>query len=206
MSDNQPIATNGRTAADVAAERQLRRSPDSHTIVVQMHGEPGSGKSTLARALAPCIGALVLDKDIIKSALLRCGAPEALAASAAYETYFDLARSYVAQGHSIILDNPVFWSRVEERWLELSAEAGCPPTLIECQCLDRDELVHRLRTRAGSESQPREPLDLTRYPASRPTSYEPRVRIDTTRPLADCVEDAVAYVNLRIAAPVGRPR
>ena len=43
-------------------------------IVVQMHGEPGSGKSTLARALAPRIDALVLDKDIIKAALLRSGA------------------------------------------------------------------------------------------------------------------------------------
>src|SRR5262249_52812418 len=116
--------------------RQDARVPDMselrRTVVVQMHGEPGSGKSTLARALAPRIDAIVLDKDVIKSAILRSGARETLAASAAYETYFDLARSFVEQRRSLILDNPVFWPRVEERWLEASAAASCPPILIEC--------------------------------------------------------------------------
>jgi predicted kinase len=169
-------------------------------IVVQMHGEPGSGKSTLARAVAPRIGALVLDKDIIKAALLRTGAPEALAASGAYEAYFELARSFVAQGRSIILDNPVYWSRVEERWLELSAIAACPPLLVECVCADRDQLVRRLTTRDGLESQPRDPLDIKKYPTSRPTAYEPRVSLDTTRPLDELVDAAMAYIESRTSA------
>lgn len=164
-------------------------------VVVQMHGEPGSGKSTVARALAPRIGALVLDKDIVKAALLRSGAPEALAASGAYEVYFNLSRNFVEQGQSIILDNPVYWTRVEERWLELSATAGCPPILVECACPDRDELLRRLRTRPALESQPRDPLDLKRYPTSSPTQYEPRLTLDTTRPFDAIVEDAVEYVE-----------
>ena len=164
------------------------------TIVVQMHGEPGSGKSTLARALAPRIDAVVLDKDIIKSAILRAGANEQLAGPAAYEIYFDLAESIVQQGHSIILDNPVFWPRVEERWLALSAAASCAPLLIECVCRDRDELVRRLATRNGLESNPREPLDLSRHPEAVETRYQPRLTLETTLPIDELVDAAATYV------------
>ena len=170
-------------------------------IVIQMHGEPGSGKSTVAKALASRIDAIVLDKDIIKSALLRTGAPEALAASGAYEAYFALALDLVAQGHSVVLDNPVFWPRVEERWLALSRDAGCPPLLIECVCPDREEIVRRLNSRNGLESQPRDPLDMKKYPDSRPTAYEPRLTLDTRRPLDVLVNEAAAYIDYTISAP-----
>jgi predicted kinase len=173
---------------------------ESRIVVVQMHGEPGSGKSTVARALAPRIDALVLDKDIIKAALLRSGANEALAASGAYETYFNLSRSFVEQGQSVILDNPVYWTRVEERWLELSAAVGCPPILVECVCPDRQEIARRLATRNGLESQPRDPLDIKKYPNSRPTPYQPRITLDTTaRPLDDLVGEALVFINERLS-------
>jgi predicted kinase len=173
-----------------------------HAVVVQMHGEPGSGKSMLARALAPRINAIVLDKDVIKSAILRAGASEALAASGAYETYFDLATSFIEQRHSIILDNPVFWPRVEERWLEASAAAGCPPILIECVCPDRDTLIQRLRSRNGRESQPREPLDLLRHPGASETRFVPRITLDTMRPIDQLVPDALDFIASRVAAEV----
>jgi predicted kinase len=170
------------------------------TIVVQMHGEPGSGKSTLARALAPRIDAVVLDKDIIKSAILRAGADEQLAAPAAYEVYFELAEDLVRQGRSIILDNPVFWPRVEERWLALSAAASCPPLLIECICPDRDELVRRLATRNGRESNPKEPLDLLRHPGAVETRFQPRLTLDTRRALDAIADEAAAYVFAGVPA------
>lgn len=169
-------------------------------IVVQMHGEPGSGKSTLARALAPRVDAVVLDKDIIKSAIRRGGATEALAGPTAYEVYFDLAEDLVHQGRAVILDNPVFWRRVEERWLALSAAGSCAPFLIECICPDRDELVRRLATRNGRESNPKEPLDLLRHPGAVETRFEPRLTLDTTRPLDEIVEEALAYVLAGVPA------
>ncbi len=169
-------------------------------VLVQMHGEPGSGKSTLARALAPRIDAIVLDKDVIKSALLRTGLSEQIAASGAYEVYFDLARSLIEQHRSVILDNPVFWPRVEEKWLALTVAAGSPPTLIECICMDRDELVRRLATREVRESHLREPLALDRHPGAAPTSFQPRLTLDTTRPLADLVAEAVRYVLAAVPA------
>ncbi|MGH7621675.1 MAG: AAA family ATPase [Gemmatimonadaceae bacterium] len=175
-------------------------------LVVQMHGEPGSGKSTLGRALAPGIDAVVLDKDVIKAALLRSGIPERDAASGAYEAFFDLGRALVDQRRSLILDNPVFWPRVEERWLALAARAGSPRILIECACTDRRELRRRLVSRTALASQPREPLDLARHPGAAATSFEPRLTLDTTRPLAELVDKALAYIRELTFAPPNLPR
>jgi len=169
-----------------------------------MHGEPGSGKSTVARAIAPRIDAVVLDKDVIKAALLRAGIDEARAAAAAYEAYFAQAESIVELGHSLILDNPVFWPRVEQRWLALCERSTSPAVLIECVCADEAELRRRLATRDALESQPRSPLDLTRHPGSASTSFQPRLVLDTTRPLAEIVDDALAYVDALILQPASQ--
>ena len=164
-------------------------------LVVQMHGEPGSGKSTVARALGPLVGGVVLDKDVIKAALLRAGVAEQQAGAAAYEVFFSQARSLVDAGYSIVLDNPVFWAPVERRWLEIARLAGSPAILIECVCPDRDELVRRLATRGAVESQPRAPLDLRQHPGAAATLFQPRLTLDTTRPLAALIDETLAYVQ-----------
>lgn len=171
-------------------------------VVVQMHGEPGSGKSAVASAIAPALNAIVLDKDVIKSALLRVGLTNDVASSAAYEVYFDIARSLAGAGRALILDNPVFWPRVEANWLRLCADAGSPPILIECVCPDREVLAHRLASRGALASQPREPLDLVRYPGAAPTEFCPRLAIDTRRPMQDLVPECVAFVRSRLAGVV----
>lgn len=169
-------------------------------LVVQMHGMPGSGKSTLALALAPRIDAVALDKDVIKAALLEAGLDECEAAAATYDAYFALARSLVAQGWSVVLDSPVFWPRVEEQWLRLADAAGSPPLLVECVCGDGAELCRRVMTRPALASQPREPLDLARIPGVMPTAFEPRLVLDTTRPPAELVDEAVRYIDAACAA------
>jgi predicted kinase len=172
------------------------------TLVVQMHGEPGSGKSTLARALAPLIGAVVLDKDVIKSALMASPADRTNAdiGGAAYEVYFALADDLVAQGRSVILDNPVFWPRVEERWKALSHDAGSDLLLIHCVCPDREELQARLLVRDALASQPRSPLDLLQHAGAAETQHYPRLVLDTTRSLDEIVEEAAAYVFAGVTA------
>ena len=170
-------------------------------IVVQMHGEPGSGKSTVARALGQRLGAVVLDKDVIKAALLRAGIAEQQAAPGAYEVFFAQAHALVAAGQSVILDNPVYWEPVERRWFEIAEAAGSPRILIECVCPDRKVLVHRLATRDAVESQPRDPLDIRKHPNSAPTQYQPRLTLDTTaRPVDDLVAEALAYIDGRLRA------
>ncbi len=175
-------------------------------LVVQMHGEPGSGKSTVARAIAPRIAAVVLDKDVIKAALLRAGIAEELAAPAAYEAYFAQADDLVRLGHAVILDNPVFWPRVEERWLALCDRAASPRVLIECVCGDPAELSRRLATRDALESQQRSPLDLARHPGAALTAFHPDLVLDTTRPLEDLVDEALVYIDCRFAPVSPSPR
>jgi predicted kinase len=174
-------------------------------LVVQMHGEPGSGKSTVARAIAPHIGAVVLDKDVIKAALLRAGIAEAQAAPAAYDVNFAQAESVLTLGHDLILDNPVFWPSVERRWLELCQRAGSPAVLIECVCADEVELRRRLATRDALESQPRIPLKLSRHSSAAATSFQPRLVLDTTRPITALVDDALGYIEaLTTESPLPR--
>ncbi len=169
-------------------------------FVLQMHGAPGSGKSTLARAIGARTGALALDKDVIKAALLDSGIDERAAAAGAYEAYFALAESIVAQGVSLVLDNPVYWPRVEAGWHAISRAAGVPPLLIECVCPDRDELRRRLATREARSSQPREPIDASALSGTIAVGGA-RLTLDTTRPLADLVADALAYIRAAVAAP-----
>ena len=174
------------------------------TLVVQMHGEPGSGKSTIAREIGARLGLVVIDKDVIKAALLRTGVAEQQAAAGAYEVFFAQARAFVANGHSIILDNPVYWDSVERRWLEIAEAAGSPPILIECICADRDEIARRLATRDALESQPRDPLDIRKHPGSTPTQFYPRLTLDTTRPLEEIADEAMSYIEGAHAEVVGR--
>ncbi|MBI5288981.1 MAG: ATP-binding protein [Chloroflexi bacterium] len=176
-------------------------SSGSRCVVIQMHGEPGSGKSTLASALAPRLGAVALDKDILKAALLRAGVAERQAAPAAYEAFFAQARALTAARHSVILDNPVYWESVERHWLNISDDSGSPRILIECVCPDRDVLVHRLSTRDAVESQPRDPLDLRRHPGAVATAYQPRLTLDTTRSLPDLIDEALAYIEASLDLP-----
>jgi len=58
-----------------------------------MAGAPGTGKSALAAALGQQIGAVVLDKDVVKSALLDAGIGWETAGVAASEAMFALADS-----------------------------------------------------------------------------------------------------------------
>lgn len=164
-------------------------------LVVQMHGEPGSGKSTVARELGSRLGAVVLDKDVIKAALLRTGIAEKEAAVGAYEVFFSQARALVAAGQSIVLDSPVYWASVEQRWLEVADSAGSPRILIECVCPDDAELVRRLATRTALESQPRERLNPDRFPGIAETQFEPRLTVDTTRPLDEIISAAIAHID-----------
>jgi len=163
-------------------------------IIAQMHGEPGSGKSTIARELGRALGAIVLDKDVIKAALLRTGIVESQAAPAAYEAFFGLAADLAAQGHSLVLDNPVYWPRIEVTWIAISEQRHAARVMIECVCPDRQELARRLGARESLESQPRVPL----APRKAAVDFEPaspRMVLDTLRPVGENVERALAYIG-----------
>lgn len=72
-----------------------------------MSGFPGSGKSTVSKYIGELTGAIIVDHDVLKSALLRSlevkGIESTIIGGLAYDAEWALIDSYLEQGHSVIL-------------------------------------------------------------------------------------------------------
>jgi predicted kinase len=163
-------------------------------FLLQRAGAPGAGKSALARTIGRCTGAVVLDKDVIKTAALTAGAEESLAAPLAYEAFFALADHLLGQGQSVVLDSPSFWENIPTKGSAIASERMVAYYFIECVCSDEEELARRLRERPRMASQPVEPVDSERWQTIGPAGAY--LRIDTTQPLDRCVELALDYLGV----------
>jgi predicted kinase len=158
-----------------------------------MAGMPGSGKSALARLIGKRTGAVVLDKDVLKTAALDSGVEEPQAGPAAYEAFFALADHLLGQGLSVVLDSPSFWESIPEKGAAIAAGRMVPYYFIECICPDEAELARRLRERPRLRSNPgEETLDAAWETFAPPGPY---LRIDTTQPIERCLELALEYVG-----------
>jgi hypothetical protein len=76
------------------------------SVLVQLSGVPGSGKSTLARGLSEALGLVVLNTDVVKSALLSRDLGVEAAGPASYGVVLALAADLLAQGHQVVIDSP----------------------------------------------------------------------------------------------------
>ena len=174
-----------------------------------MAGSPGAGKSTLARAIGAAREAVVLDNDVIRSAVLDAGAPVQLAGRAAYETLFALAADLLKQGQSVILDSPCHFQSILDQGREIAQSSGVAYRFIECVCPEREEIERRLTTRTPLRSQPRglhlPPIDVT---ASPPAANQPGMHqwetfrpgagaiiLDTSGSLDTYLQAALAYLD-----------
>jgi predicted kinase len=179
-------------------------------LVVQMSGSPGAGKSTIARELVRRTGLVALDHDIVKSAVLDGGGTFAHAGPVSYGVLLAVAGDLLEQGFGVIIDSPCYYDELLEAGRRLAAAPGRAYRYIECVTEDIDVLDRRLRTRAGLRSQRQSvyepPLDLVadqeatgadlfRTWIARMKRPEQFLRLDTTRPLAVCVDEALAYLS-----------
>ena len=152
--------------ADVAVEApQQRRMEDWDTMfLLQMSGVPGSGKSTVAAHVVDAFGAVAIDYDIIKSAVLDAGFDLASSTKAAYEVMYAQARHVLAQGHPVVMDSPCFWPRILTEGMEIAREHDASYRYIECQVRDLKLVDERLRRRPRLRSHRRgvdyPPVDL----------------------------------------------
>jgi predicted kinase len=154
-------------------------------FLLQMAGEPGSGKSALARVIGRRTGAVVLDKDVLKTAALDAGADETLAGGIAYEALFDLADHLLGQGLSVVLDSPSYFETIPSKGQALAAERGIGYHFVECVCEDQAELKRRLAGRPGLDSQPVSLGPFGRATVAPPGAY---LRVDTLQPIERCLE------------------
>ena len=165
----------------------------SAPFLLQMAGLPGSGKSALGRLIATRTGAVLLDKDVLKTAALDAGAGDSLAGQIAYESFFALAAHLLGQDLSVVLDSPSFYDTIPAKGAAIAAERMVPYYFIECLCPDRDELGRRLRERTRLRSNPgEEALDAPAETIAPPGAY---LRIDTTQPIERCLELALDYLG-----------
>lgn len=167
-------------------------------VLLQMAGESGTGKSTPPRAVGRATGAVV-DRDIVKSRLLDgeaeiglAGLPEALAGPLHHALLFDLARTLLDQGFSVVLDGAAFYPFVRRRGRKTAAAAGAAYVLIE-RCLpDIEARQARIDAKTLLSSQPSSAsFSGDDRPKTEPLS-EPHRLLDTSRSL-DC------YLNRALA-------
>lgn len=109
-----------------------------------MVGLPGTGKSGLAKFAGKELHAPVLDKDVIKSALVERGEEDwNRSGSLAYTILRDLAQHLLQQGFDVVVDSPGHYQRFQSDMARIADEEGSEMRLIECVC--GDDTVRRER-------------------------------------------------------------
>jgi predicted kinase len=124
-------------------------------LLIQMSGAPGSGKSTIARLLRPSINGIIIDHDVLRSALLETGIVSFdQAAKQAYQLQWAQAQDFMSQGvGSVIIDSTCNYPEVVEQGTSLAACHGYTYWYIECKVDDVDLLDRRMRGRQPMASQ-----------------------------------------------------
>ncbi len=164
-------------------------------FLLQMAGTSASGKTTLALAIGEATGAVVIDKDILKAGMLDNGISEQEAAGTAYNILFDLGRSLLAQGFSVVLDSPAFFTDIRERGMALAGAAGVAYFIVECDTSNLEEIQRRMDARESRASQPTI-AGLASYtrPGTSPLT-EPRLTLDATQTVEQNLAKALTYIG-----------
>ena len=125
------------------------------TFLLQMAGWMGTGKSTIAHAAATATGAIVIDHDTTKTALLEAGVPHPPAGAASFRVVHAIAADLLSQGHSVIIDSPSLYESIPEIGAAIAAQADAGYFFVECQC--PDEIADtRIESRTNRTSQVRD--------------------------------------------------
>ena len=169
---------------------------------IQMSGFPGSGKSTLSRQIAKRTGAVLIDHDIVKSALLEAIEGEidnSLAGKISYNIDWSLIEFHLSQGHDVIFDSPCLYDELVRKGTNLSTKYNATYKYVECYIDDVKEVNFRLNNRERMTSQIKEITSEEAFRYTINNSKKPAdikcLLVDTSKPLESYVEDVLEYVK-----------
>lgn len=169
------------------------------TMLIVLSGLPGSGKSVISNELGRRLRATVLPVDPIEAAIWRCGiSPSTETGIAAYEVAAVLAENQLELGLTVIADAVNSLEVARGMWRRAARRFGTSVRVIEVVCSDaelhRRRLTDRVRTIDGFPEPTWDEVLARR--AEWEQWQEDRLLLDTTEPLTDNVERALAYLRL----------
>jgi predicted kinase len=175
---------------------------------VLVGGPPATGKSTLAAALAPRLGAALLDLDVATGPLTRVVSELAgvhdlddpvlagLTRDARYETLLGLAAANLRAGRPVVLVAPFSAERAQlSAWAAIARRLEADLTMVWLH-LPPDELIRRLTRRAlaRDENKIRDPSSfLTGLDLAPPVV--PHLALDAREPTAVLVRAIVGHLG-----------
>jgi len=174
---------------------------------VLISGPPATGKSTLGLALAPRLGAAVLDLDVATGPLVQVvsdllgvrdlndPALARLTRDARYRTLLDLAEANVRAGRPVVLIAPFGAERASSSaWAATAGRLAADPVLVWLQ-LPPAELIRRLTGRAlpRDEDKIKDPQAYLASLDLRPPVV-PHLALDATEPAAGLVQSVLAHL------------
>lgn len=169
---------------------------------VQMSGFPGSGKSTLAREIAKRTGAIVMDHDIVKTALLETTEDltmdAKLSGEISYTIEWSLIDFFLSQGQKIIFDSPCLYNEMISKGTSLAKKHAIKYKYVECFLSDFNEINFRLKNRESKISQIKEAKSIEEFrytiENSKKLANHRCVVVDTSKPLDSYIEEVINYL------------
>jgi predicted kinase len=174
------------------------------TMIVQLVGLPGTGKSSLAAELVHRLdgSALLLDKDRVRHALF---GPRHTIYTREQDDFCVIIMFRTAAWHlrhtpsSVVIFDGRTYSRAYQvtQVRRFAARARQPLRLIECICADTiiEQRLGADITRSRHLATNRD-IDLyRRLKASADPIPEPKLCLDTAKPLPECADRALAYLR-----------
>lgn len=166
-------------------------------FLLQMAGVPGSGKSTLAEQIRKSTNSIIIDRDVIKSSMLKAGIKDPLLTDTSYLIVFDLLEYYLSKDLDVIIDTSCYLEKTLQRGLELSKKYGASYKYIECRVDSYEDIEKRIRNRKNLASQLGEPT-IEKYNSLVDSSLKPKnediLIINTTSKENYKMKDILSYL------------
>ncbi len=171
-------------------------------LLILMKGFPGSGKSTLSRALSRQLAWPLIDKDDVKD--IADSHIQGETNGLSYDIMLNIVRRQLLQGLNVICDSPLTHSMTYEHAKLIAAETHASLVIVECICSDEQLWHQRITSRKNRNLPAHHMTDWERVQAYRrqfavEASYaitNPRIVVDTVKPLEECVADVVEWVQV----------